>query len=173
MNIFQHLLRHVVLLCCLSQFTAIHSVNKYSKQPTYKQAIWQNSTVLAAVSLTGIAVIGTIYSLYSYITRFNLYDAQQLSKEIKFFSDKISKKYEKELDILSSTAHKEEQRNQLDVIILEAITSTPYMTYVNKASRLLKECERLIKRIENGTTKLKKQLEALTKKQNNSSRITS
>ena len=173
MNLSQRLLIHITLLCCLSHFTAIHSVIKFSKQPSYKPAIWQDSTILAAVSLTGIAVVGTIYSLYSYITRFNLYDAQQLSKEIKFFSDKVSKNYEKELDILSNAAHEEERRSQLDAIILEAITPTPYMTYVNKASRLLKECERLINKIENGTTKLKKQLEALTKKQNNSSRITS
>jgi hypothetical protein len=139
---------------------------KYKKNPStlqyaHKRGCSLISTTLKACAVAGtIALAGSAIALIRYMCRFNIDDAQDLIKAANLYKTATEEYYAQAFSILG--IQPEEERIQgIKALIIQEKSATPYFLYAQKTSNSLKECNKLLKKIQKGTPKLKARYQKL------------
>ena len=146
------------------QLQAPLPIDNYNIKPIAEIPFWKDPVFYALTGASGIAV-----AIYAYCTRFNLKDAHALMDSIHEYLETTRTTYNHELALLANNSDQTEQQKKLNSIILEFVSPTPYIDYVTKTADCLDQCKAFLKKIENGTPKLKTAYLDLLNKTNSSS----
>ncbi len=135
--------------------------NLFSINYSKKESLGTHKATFAACAVAGtVALIGSAIALIHYIYRFNLGDAQDLIKTANQYKIETEGHYAQEIALLKADSE-QERIEKIRAIITKIRTSTPYFEYARKASKSLKECNKLLKKIHNGIPKLEAQYQKL------------
>lgn len=159
----------LVIFCTLRPYNLDYPRYKLARiypspQPT---PVWQNQKPPTSIT-TPLIIAGTAlalgYAIYKYWTRFNMQDARNLSLKINKTLNEIKIYYNKELLALTLTSDQNLLYQQLDGIVLQIVSPSPYSEYASHVSAYLNLCDNYIKTIESGLPKLKKAYDSSSKK---------
>ena len=117
--------------------------------------------------LIGGAVIGTVCAgvwLYNYFWVFTLPKAYELCHKVTEYSDDISNRYEREFALLERESNRDIQKAELQNIIADLDSESPYLTYTNTIKRDLLKAKKYEETFSRGIPHLEKAMEKCIKK---------
>jgi len=119
-------------------------------------------TLLIGGAVAGSALLG--YWLYNYFFVLTLEKAEKLCHEVTEHINYAGNEYEREITLLESNKELETQKKELQDIIAQLDSESPYLTYTNKIKADLDKCEKYEKRFYKGVPQLQKAMNKIINK---------
>ncbi len=128
-----------------------------------KSIISSKKTLLIGGVVVGGAIAAGFF--YHYFFVLTLPKAEQLCHEITEYVKYVTSHYQRELTLLEKSNDYEEQKAELQKIIAEFNSESPFLTYTNTIKRDLSKCEVYEKQFSRGIPQLKKTMDKLIEKE--------
>jgi len=119
-------------------------------------------TLLIGGAIAGGVLAATL--IYRYFWILTLPKAQELCHEITEYVDYVATHYEREFTLLEKNSDRDTQKAELQNIITELDSESPYLAYTNQLRKNLSKAENYEKRFARGIPQLEKAMDKLIKK---------